>query len=77
MTKEQIIELIAKRISEYAIKEINISERIRHTPPYSHTYDALLKKYSGYTDKREELQELLDSIHDVDFNETKEKAEEV
>lgn len=76
MTKEQIIELIAKRISEYAIKEINISERIRHTPPYSHTYDALLKKYNGYTDKREELQELLDSIHDVDLKETEEKSEE-
>ena len=68
MTKEQIIELIAERISEYAIKEMNITERIRHTPPYSHAYDALLKKYNGYADKREDLQTLLDHIHDVDFN---------
>ena len=68
MTKEQIIELIAERISEYAIKEMNITERIRHTPPYSHAYDALLKKYNGYADKREELQTLLDHLHDVDFN---------
>ena len=68
MTKEQIIELIAERISEYAIKEMNITERIRHTPPYSHAYDALLKKYNGYADTREDLQTLLDHIHDVDFN---------
>lgn len=73
MTKEQIIELIAERISEYAIKEMNITERIRHTPPYSHAYDALLKKYNGYADKREELQTLLDHIHDVDFNTIKVK----
>lgn len=73
MTKEQIIELIAERISEYAIKEMNITERIRHTPPYSHAYDALLKKYNGYVDKREELQTLLDHIHDVDFNTIKVK----
>lgn len=73
MTKEQIIELIAERISEYAIKEMNITERIRHTPPYSHAYDALLKKYNGYADKREELQTLLDHIHDVDFNTIKGK----
>ena len=37
---------------------------------------ALLKKYNGYADKREELQELLDRIHDVDLRETKEKSEE-
>ena len=73
MTKEQIIELIAERISEYAIKEMNITERIRHTPPYSHAYDALLKKYNSYADKREELQTLLDHIHDVDFNTIKVK----
>ena len=76
MTKEQIIELIAERISEYAIKEMNITERIRHTPPYSHAYDALLMKYNGYADKREELQELLDRIHDVDLRETKESTKE-
>ena len=72
MTKEQIIELISVRISDYAIKEMNITERIRHTPPRSHAYKALLQKYQGYTDKREELQDLIDFILDADFKEMEE-----
>lgn len=67
MTKEQIIELISARISDYALKEMNMSERLLHAPKYTHTYDALLYKHKAYGVKREELQDLLDAILDTDI----------
>lgn len=67
MTKDQLINLIAQRITDYAVKEINVSERIRHTPPYSRNYDVLNQKYLGYTYKRKELQDLMDSIYDIEM----------